>query len=427
MHSASASDSSNPAIVPSDAFTANSLQLATPVAGAQNVNSASRFNANSSRPTASTSTSASQAHSLSVTGAPERSIPLAVSDTGPGIAADRRAAVSNATASSSNAVQGSPFLGDGSPNANSNELDPLFAASGSIDSASAAFSAGANQASDVAAASDRKAVPRSNSSADQSVRSARSTPAGQHASSAEPAAGLGPRGASPAQGNPSAATSTIAPTVSPLAASASGSGPAPGSNLGSVSSSSNTATAVSPGETFAALDGDASTGSFSWTHAGANRAEAGFEDPALGWVGVRADLGAGSVHATLVPGSPEAAQMLGSHLAGLNDYLAERHPAVGTVTVAEHENGGSFRNAQSGSGTESGSQSSSQQSSRGNSETNSHMVNPTHNGTRTGSNPISHAGEGNNQALPSNSSLPASSLAAETLGRSSGSRISVMA
>ncbi len=297
-----------------------------------------------------------------------------------------------------------------------------------MDTASALVSAGDDQPSDVAAASGRRSPSRSNTSSDLSSRSIRSTQPGQHESSADPAAGPGPRGAAPAQGNPTLAASTIGPAASSLPAPASGSGPVPGSNLGSVSSSSSAAAPVSPGETFAALDGDAPTGSFSWTHAGAHRAEAGFEDPALGWVGVRADLGGGSVHASLVPGSPEAAQMLGSHLAGLNDYLAERHPGVGTVTVAGHENSGSTANAQSGSGTESGAQSFTQQGSASNADTgNPNTGNSTISGTRADSNPISRAGEGTNQALSANAALPTTSLAAETLGRSSGSRISVMA
>ncbi len=93
--------------------------------------------------------------------------------------------------------------------------------------------------------------------------------------------------------------------------------------------------ASAPGarETFAALDGGAGAGT-GWIHAGAHSAEAGFEDPALGWVGVRADLGANGVHAAVVPGSAEAVQALGGHMAGLNAYLSEHHAPVETVTLA---------------------------------------------------------------------------------------------
>jgi hypothetical protein len=87
-------------------------------------------------------------------------------------------------------------------------------------------------------------------------------------------------------------------------------------------------------ETFAALDAGTAPGTPTWIHAGTQRAEAGFQDPALGWVGVRADMGAGGVHASLVPGSADAAQALGGHLAGLNSFLVEQHTPVETLTLA---------------------------------------------------------------------------------------------
>jgi len=87
---------------------------------------------------------------------------------------------------------------------------------------------------------------------------------------------------------------------------------------------------------FATLDQGTLSTAPTWVHAGAQHAEAGFEDPALGWVGVRADLSAGGVHAALVPGSAEAAATLGGHLAGLNAYLAERNSPVESVTLAAH-------------------------------------------------------------------------------------------
>jgi hypothetical protein len=147
-------------------------------------------------------------------------------------------------------------------------------------------------------------------------------------------------------------------------------------------------------------------------------------------VGVRADSGGGSVHASLVPGSAEAAQTLGSHLAGLNDYLAERHPAVGTVTVAGHEGSGSFTNPQSRSGTESGAQSegqsSPQQSSAGN--PGSSDSNPGHTaGSTVQPRLMSLASRDANPALLSHPALPGTNLATESLGGSSGSYISVMA
>jgi hypothetical protein len=91
-------------------------------------------------------------------------------------------------------------------------------------------------------------------------------------------------------------------------------------------------------DTFAALDAESSTGTTTWVHAGTRSAEAGFQDPALGWVGVRADASGGGVHASLVPGSAEAAVTLGGHLAGLNAYLAEQHTPVDSLTLAAPEN-----------------------------------------------------------------------------------------
>ena len=96
-----------------------------------------------------------------------------------------------------------------------------------------------------------------------------------------------------------------------------------------------------PRETFAALDAGAAQVKPTWVHAGVQHAEAGFQDPSLGWVAVRADAsGGGGVHAELVPSSGAAAQALGTHLAGLNAYLAEHHTPVETLTLAAPEGGG---------------------------------------------------------------------------------------
>jgi hypothetical protein len=103
---------------------------------------------------------------------------------------------------------------------------------------------------------------------------------------------------------------------------------------GNGGTSSSTSAGSGGQETFAALDaGGAPTGQ-TWVHAGAQHAEAGYQDPTLGWIGVRADAGSGGVHASLVPGTADAAQALGGHLDGLNSYLAEHHPSVETVTMS---------------------------------------------------------------------------------------------
>jgi flagellar hook-length control protein FliK len=95
----------------------------------------------------------------------------------------------------------------------------------------------------------------------------------------------------------------------------------------------------SSSDTFAALDADSSTESPTWIHAGAQRAEAGFQDPALGWVGIRANLSGGGVHAQLTTSSADAAQALSSQLTGLNDYLAEHRTPVETLTLRASDGG----------------------------------------------------------------------------------------
>lgn len=110
----------------------------------------------------------------------------------------------------------------------------------------------------------------------------------------------------------------------------------------------NSGTASGLKETFAALDAEGATGKSTWIHAGAQHAEAGIQDPELGWVGVRADMSGGVVHASLVPGSADAAQALGGHLAGLNSYLSDHHTPVETLTLAAPETGWSGTGAGAG-------------------------------------------------------------------------------
>ena len=97
------------------------------------------------------------------------------------------------------------------------------------------------------------------------------------------------------------------------------------------------------GETFTALDAEGAN-RVTWVHAGGQQAEAGFEDPRLGWVSVRADVNGGAIHAALVPASADAAQVMGGHLDGLNAFLSEHHSAVETITLSApsgrtHESG----------------------------------------------------------------------------------------
>jgi hypothetical protein len=90
----------------------------------------------------------------------------------------------------------------------------------------------------------------------------------------------------------------------------------------------------------AGLDAGPSPGTLSWTHAGSQHAEAGFRDPSLGWVSVRADLNGGGIHATLVPSSTDAAQALNGHLAGLSTHLVEQQSPVASLTMASPSESG---------------------------------------------------------------------------------------
>jgi hypothetical protein len=89
-------------------------------------------------------------------------------------------------------------------------------------------------------------------------------------------------------------------------------------------------------EAFTALESGnrAENGTFGWSRGGHIQAEAGYQDPVLGWVGVRAESSGGIVHATLVPPSQDAAQALSGHMAGLHTYLAENHTPVETLNLA---------------------------------------------------------------------------------------------
>ncbi len=84
---------------------------------------------------------------------------------------------------------------------------------------------------------------------------------------------------------------------------------------------------------FAALDFGTEGDTPSWIRSTGQHAEAGFQDPSFGWIGVRADLSGGSIHAALLPGSAEAAQALSGHLPGLSNYLAQEHSRVSTLTL----------------------------------------------------------------------------------------------
>lgn len=102
-------------------------------------------------------------------------------------------------------------------------------------------------------------------------------------------------------------------------------------------------------ESFAAMDAGSRVGAPSLVRAGGRSAEAGFEDPSLGWVGVRANLSSGSVHATLIPGTAEAAQVLSAGLTGLTAHLSSERVAVGAMSVESPTGNGLAANVGQGS------------------------------------------------------------------------------
>jgi hypothetical protein len=106
-----------------------------------------------------------------------------------------------------------------------------------------------------------------------------------------------------------------------------------GVTAGTNASAAGSASNLTAQETFAALDAGTGFSTPSLTHASGHHAEAGFQDPTLGWVSVRADLSGGSIHASLVPESAAAAQTLGAHMEGLSNYLNEQRAAVSSLTM----------------------------------------------------------------------------------------------
>jgi hypothetical protein len=133
---------------------------------------------------------------------------------------------------------------------------------------------------------------------------------------------------------------------------------------GHAPSAASASSPASAQDTFTALDRESSLGTPAWTHAGGQHAEAGFQDPDLGWVGVRADLNTSGIHATLVPSSADAAQSLSGHLAGLGSHLAEQQTSVASLSMASPDGTGAetAMGQQMQQGTQGDAQGSAQQS-----------------------------------------------------------------
>ena len=90
-------------------------------------------------------------------------------------------------------------------------------------------------------------------------------------------------------------------------------------------------------QAFTALDTANSKTGFTWSHLSARQAEAGYQDPVLGWVNVRAQSDSSGIHAALVPSSAAAAQSLRGHLDGLQAFLHNQQTSVLTVQVSKPE------------------------------------------------------------------------------------------
>ena len=90
-------------------------------------------------------------------------------------------------------------------------------------------------------------------------------------------------------------------------------------------------------DTFAEMDTETAVQP-TWNHAGVNKAEAGFHDPSLGWVTVRAQLGSAGVHATVVPASGVAGQTISDRLTSLGTYLTDHHTHIDSWAVVAPEN-----------------------------------------------------------------------------------------
>jgi hypothetical protein len=99
-------------------------------------------------------------------------------------------------------------------------------------------------------------------------------------------------------------------------------------------------------EPFTSIDAGAEDTAPKWVSAGVHRAEAGFQDPSLGWVSVRAQFGTGGIHAAVVPSTDVAAQVLGSHLAGLNAHLSSHYEHLNPVSISTPDAGWASRDSQ---------------------------------------------------------------------------------
>ncbi|HTJ30483.1 MAG TPA: hypothetical protein VL346_08280, partial [Acidobacteriaceae bacterium] len=71
---------------------------------------------------------------------------------------------------------------------------------------------------------------------------------------------------------------------------------------------------------------------------------AGYHDPQLGYIELKAHLGSDGVHASIAAATPEVSSILAGHVPALHQWLHERQTPVETLSIGLRE-GGTERNA----------------------------------------------------------------------------------
>jgi len=111
----------------------------------------------------------------------------------------------------------------------------------------------------------------------------------------------------------------------------------PNNSPGVGSASQSSYAGLADRELVATLDANRDESVPTWIRVNKHAVEAGYQDPELGWVTVRAHAESSGIHAALVPGSMEATLPLSNHLAGLNAYLADHHAGIHPVSISSPE------------------------------------------------------------------------------------------
>lgn len=191
----------------------------------------------------------------------------------------------------------------------------------------------------------RAAIPAAKEPAPKSPQNA--SPSGKSTQpldrSIAPATSPGNAGPSPVPPNPLTTTSAV---LSPSAIAH----PSPAAQ--SSTSQAQPSVPLTSADTFRVLDTADATPHTTWIHASPRQAEAGYLDPTLGWIGVRAETTGSALHASILAGSADAAASISAHLAGLSTFVAEHHGASASVTLAASDNpqaGNAFAQAGHGS------------------------------------------------------------------------------